>query len=156
MTPERQQPAMPARLKRNASGGGMPGEPAVRDGETGSAGRSRFTGGTNISLKVPSAQFTEMLRFYRDILRLPFWQRRDDRVVFDFGAFRLWLERAPTAERTEVQFEVVTDDLEQAQAYLETVGLAITETAPGVTAQSEGFPVTAPAGIAHWVTLKTE
>lgn len=109
----------------------------------------RFRGGTNIAMKIPVAQYSATLAFYRDVLGLEVVEdaaapsgmvTRSARVMF--GACTLWLDQVENYASAGLWLELLTDDLDAATAHLER---------HGVTPQDELEPF--PTGSrAHWVS----
>ena len=69
-----------------------------------------FTGGRNLALKLPSHEFEDASRFYREVLGL---KQLDDylpSVVFEYGANLLWLDRVETMTQAELWLELRTPD----------------------------------------------
>ncbi|GAA4853642.1 VOC family protein [Luteimonas vadosa] len=114
-----------------------------------------FAPGRNIAMKVPEHEYDRTVAFYRDVLG--FEQLFDgedataDGIGFAFGDKVLWLDRVAGLSQAELWLEVVTDDVEQAAAYLERSGCARRD---GIEPLPEGmaaFWISSPANIIHLV-----
>jgi hypothetical protein len=84
-----------------------------------------FAAGTNIALKAPHHRFAATVRFYRDVLGLPFLGHSEPSEsfpagspAFDFGGMRLWVDDVPSYSRSEVWLQVRTADLAAAMEHL--------------------------------------
>lgn len=84
--------------------------------------RPRFTGGSDIALKIPRFRFDETVAFYRDVVGLPPLGQDGTSVSFRFGSIRLWLDRVDHQSQTDVWLGLFTDDPDGAFAYLQEKG----------------------------------
>jgi catechol-2,3-dioxygenase len=64
--------------------------------------QSNFEGGINIAVKLPPHVFDQTVNFYKDVLRLPVIKEESASVVLEFGANRLWLDRAGQFSQAEI------------------------------------------------------
>lgn len=108
-----------------------------------------FTGGVNIAMKIPQADYAATVAFYRDTLGWTLEEVDDTGAptvtrsyVVDFGPCRLWLDEVPTTARSDVWLEVRTDDLGAAAERLAGAGVPIVD---------EVEPVDGLGSTAHWI-----
>jgi hypothetical protein len=114
----------------------------------------QFEGGANIAMKVPAHVFDPTVLFYRDVLRLPLLEERQGSVVFQFGASRLWLDRAEHLSQAEIWLEVTTDDAPEAAEYLSRRGTVRRDEVEALPADFEGFWICNPADVIHLVSAR--
>ena len=74
------------------------------------SGDSDFRAGQNIAMKVPAQDFEATVGFYRDVVGLEQLQSSEGSIAFHFGRLRLWIDRCPHLNRSEVWLQLVTDD----------------------------------------------
>lgn len=115
-----------------------------------------YSAGRNMAMKIPPRLFEETVAFYRDVLALPLVDHQDGSPVFQFGAMRLWLDRAPTMSQTEIWLEIRADDVEAAARDLRGHGIARCDEIEPLADGFEGFWISAPGGIIHLVTGKSD
>ena len=117
-----------------------------------------FEVGNNIAIKVPPGEYEATVRFYRDVLGLEQTVMKapgeSPGVTFRFGAMNLWIDRHAAAGRAEVWLEVVTDDIDRAEAYLAGQGIARRDEVEPLPAGFRGFWIASPANIIHLVDEK--
>lgn len=109
----------------------------------------RFTGGTNIALKIPLAEYEATVAFYRDVLGLEVREESDTGAPtvsrthrMDFGPITLWLDCVDAAYRSDVWLELRTDDLPAGTRRLAEAGI---DTCDEVEVFGD------PGAKAHWV-----
>ena len=82
-----------------------------------------FSGGINISIKVPLHQYDATIAFYRDTLNLPLVEEEPEGCIFQFGPSRLWVDKAPQLAQADVSLELETNDTLAAARYLKNHGM---------------------------------
>ena len=93
--------------------------------------KENFEGIINIVLRIPEAQFDDMLTFYRDVLGMEMTEVEDDTDVLtsylcQFGTNKLWLEKTDETElKRDIWLELLTDDMERSIYYLEGKGVKV-------------------------------
>lgn len=110
----------------------------------------RFTGGRNIAMKVPAAQYDQTVAFYRDVLGLAEISEHAPHVVFAFGDNQLWIDRTPGVGQSEVWLELITDDAEAAE-YLASQGYVRQDELEPLPEDFKAFWVSNPAAVVHLV-----
>ncbi len=115
----------------------------------------RFSGGSNIALKIPRFRFAKTVAFYRDTLRLPYLGQRDTSHVFQFGAMRLWLDEVPHYSQADVWLELSTNDLEGAVAYLTAAQTPVRDELEPL-GDFRGHWISDPAGVVHLLSQNEE
>jgi catechol 2,3-dioxygenase-like lactoylglutathione lyase family enzyme len=113
--------------------------------------RPRYSGGANIALKVPPAEFDATERFYVETLGLPVVARRADSVAVAFGPNTLHLDRVDGASRAEVWLEIATDDVASASSDLEAHDVVRCDHVEPLPPDYPGFWISSPAGVVHLV-----
>ncbi len=114
-----------------------------------------FKGGSNIAIKIPKFKFDQTVRFYKNVLKLPYLGKYGESHVFQFSSVRLWLDRVENYSQTDVWLEVHTDDVEQAKNYLQDHNVPIRdeiEPLDGV----DGHWISDPAGVICLVSKEDE
>ena len=114
----------------------------------------RFEGGRNIAMKLPPHAFDPTVAFYRDVLCLPVLEEQPGSAVVEFGANRLWLDRADHLSQAEVWMEITTDDIPAAADYLSRRGTVRRDEIEALPAGFEGFWISSPANVIHLVALR--
>lgn len=108
-----------------------------------------FTGGLNIAMKIPRADYDPTVAFYRDVLGLAVTEEantgaptvaRTHRVPF--GPNTLWLDCVESHSRSDIWLELRTDDVDGATARLSDAGIEPCD---------EIEPLSDPAGPYHWI-----
>jgi catechol 2,3-dioxygenase-like lactoylglutathione lyase family enzyme len=115
-----------------------------------------FKGGRNIAMKVPPEQWQEVVRFYRDVLRLPLVEHDPadtvtPTVVFEFGPNHLWIDRVDSISQAELWLELEVDDLDAAAEHLASAGVARRDEIEPLGEGFPGFWISSPAQIIHLV-----
>lgn len=113
---------------------------------------SRFAGGRNIALKVPSHQYDATVQFYRDVLGLKVLQNHPPAVGFEFGSNQLWIDRAGGISQAELWLEIVTEDVAAASAHFEAAGVVRCDEIEPLPEGFNGFWISNPASIIHIVS----
>jgi len=99
--------------------------PTPKEFVTMATDRPTYRGGRDIAMKLPPPLFESTERFYVETLGLIVIRREPESVALEFGANRLWLDRAPGLERPEVWLEVVTRGWGPAEAHLRASGTGL-------------------------------
>ncbi len=91
-----------------------------------------FAGEKNIAVKIPRHVYEATVRFYRDVLGLPFLGHSETSEsfphgspAFDLHGMRLWLDEVPGYSKSDVWLQVQTSDVERAMAHLATEGVPV-------------------------------
>ena len=116
----------------------------------------KFEGGNNIAMKVPSHQFAEAKVFYRDVFKLRVLEEIDKSVVFQFGGQKLWLDRVDNYEKAEIWLEIISDDVDAAQKYLNSRGIVRRDEIEHLPEGFKGFWIRNPADVVHLISQKEE
>lgn len=79
-----------------------------------------FYPGQNIAMKIPTHEYQNTVRFYRNVLRLQEISADgpDDTPRFAFGDKVLWLDCVSGISQSEIWLEIVTNDIDQAAIHL--------------------------------------
>ncbi len=110
-----------------------------------------FNGGLNIAIKVPLHQYEATVAFYRDTLNLPLVEEEPEGCIFQFGAARLWVDKAPQLAKADVWLELETNDTLAAARYLKNHGVPRRDEVEALPEDFDGFFITDPAGTIHLV-----
>lgn len=117
--------------------------------------KPNFNPGKNIAIKVPTHEFEKMVNFYKVILGLKQKEASSpdefDSVTFEFGDKNLWIDKISGISQAEVWLEIETDNVEEAQKYLEDQGCAIRNEIEPLPANFNGFWLSSPSNIVHLV-----
>ncbi len=113
--------------------------------------KGKLKPGRNIAMKVPPHEYEATVRFYREIMGLEELTTNPAEVRFEFGGKVLWIDRWPGISQSEVWFEIVTDDLDAAAAFLESEGIVRCDEIEPLGDGFQGFWVLNPANIVHLV-----
>lgn len=116
--------------------------------------KPKFEGGRNIAMKVPTHQYEETVRFYRDVLGFEQIEELLPAIGFRFGANQLWIDKAPGMSQAELWLEVVTEDTKSAAEHLETIGIARRDEIEDLGPNFDGYWISSPASIIHLVDGK--
>lgn len=120
----------------------------------------KWSGGSNIALKIPQHLFDATEKFYRDVIGLPlaFTERAQSGFIFGEGSTpqTLWLDRSAGTARSDVWLELRTADVEQAKRYLVAHGVTIADYLEPLPPGYRGFWIINPAGLVHLVSLYGE
>ncbi len=117
--------------------------------------KPKFSPGKNIAVKVPTHEYEKMVHFYKDILGL---KQKDayspdeiDSVTFEFGDKNLWVDKIPGLSQAEVWLEIETDNVAEAQKYLEQQGCTIRNEIEPLPVDFNGFWLNSPSNTIHLV-----
>ena len=117
--------------------------------------KPEFKPGKNIAVKVPAHEFSQMVRFYKDVLgfKQKTAQSPDsfESVTFEFGDKNLWLDKVDSISQAEIWLEIETSDVERAKQYLISEGCAIRNEIEPLPESFNGFWVSSPANTIHLV-----
>jgi hypothetical protein len=108
-------------------------------------------GGLNIAMKVPSHQFDETVRFYRDVVGLEAYDEKAPAIGFRLGPNRLWIDEAPMLSQAEVWLELFTEDFPAAAKHLEKAGAIRCDEIEPLPEGFKGGWIINPANIVHMV-----
>ncbi|MGQ9426599.1 VOC family protein [Gilvimarinus sp. F26214L] len=115
-----------------------------------------FKPGRNIAMKVPSHEYDQTLRFYRQVLGFKELTPNDatgnHTPRFEFGDKVLWLDRVPGISQAELWLEVVTNDLDGAADYLKENECARRDEIEPLPEGFRAFWLSSPANIIHLVS----
>ncbi|XID90172.1 VOC family protein [Paenibacillaceae bacterium WGS1546] len=78
----------------------------------------QFIGGANIALKIPKYKYDETVRFYKEIVKLPYLGFKYGSHFFQLGQSKLWLDCMENYSQQDVWLEIQTDDPEAAAEFL--------------------------------------
>ena len=70
--------------------------------------------GKNIAVKVPRYRWEDTVAFYRDRVGLKPIRVQLETVAFEFGEMILWIDKVEHQSQTDVWFELLTDDPDDA------------------------------------------
>ena len=110
-----------------------------------------FSGGGNIALKLPPADYDASLTFYRDVLCLPPAEHIDG-TAFHFGSNLLWLDRCPQLSQDEVWLEVCCEDTKAAAQFLATQGIRRCDEIEPLPEGFDGFWILAPGHLVQLIS----
>jgi hypothetical protein len=114
-----------------------------------------FTGGINISVKIPPHVFEDTVRFYQDVIGLKRLEKMAPSIVYQFGENRLWLDRVDGLSQAELWLEIQTDDVRAAEQYLASKGVVRRDEIETLPEGFQGFWISSPASIIHLVHKET-
>ena len=118
--------------------------------------KPKFRPGPNMAMKVPSHEYAATVAFYRDVLGLPTIDAPADSstesVRFTFGDKVLWIDRVAGMSQAEIWLEIVTENPDEAAAFLSQHGCARRDEIEPLTENVTGFWVSSPCNIIHLVT----
>jgi len=118
--------------------------------------KPNFQPGKNIAIKVPSHEFDQMVNFYKTVLGLK-QKAADspdqfDSIAFEFGDKNLWIDKISGISQAEVWLEIETDNVIEAQRYLEEQGCAIRNEIEPLPADFNGFWLSSPSNTIHLIS----
>ncbi len=113
-----------------------------------------FEPGKNIAMKIPSHEYDDTVRFYRDVLRFKeiTGSSPGDTPRFQFGDKVLWLDCMPGLSQSEIWLEVVTSDINKASEYLKERGCHRRDEIEPLPKGFKAFWVSSPANIIHLIS----
>ncbi len=118
--------------------------------------KPKFRAGPNMAMKVPSHEYAATVAFYRDVLGWPTIDAPADSstesVRFAFGDKVLWIDRVAGMSQAEIWLEIITDNHDEAAAFLFQHGCARRDEIEPLTEDVTGFWVSSPCNIIHLVT----
>lgn len=115
-----------------------------------------FTGGLNIAMKIPRADYDATVAFYRDVLGFELVEEdtsatptvtRSHRLRY--GPVTLWLDRVDSYSRSDVWLELRTDDVPAAVRRLTEAGHPPCDEVEPITEPGVGHWIKNPAGVVH-------
>ncbi|MFW5415976.1 VOC family protein [Nocardiopsis sp. CNT-189] len=120
-------------------------------------GRPSFSGGVNIAMKIPKADYEATVAFYRDVLGLDMTEEEETGTpsvsrtfAVRFGPTTLWLDCVDGAARSDLWLELRTDDLEAAtRALAESGHSPCDEVEPFADPDARAHWIRNPAGVVH-------
>ena len=65
-----------------------------------------FSGGSNIAIKIPKYKYADAVRFYKDIVKLPYKGKQGNSHRFEFGQITLWLDEVENISQSDVWLEL--------------------------------------------------
>jgi hypothetical protein len=116
-----------------------------------------FTGGINIAMKIPRAQYAATVRFYRNVLGLKLRKEQPGSKTISrsyscrFGPNRLWLDRVDNYAQSSVWLELRTPKVKTSVTYLKKHGVTTCDEVEPLPAGFAGHWISNPAGIVHLV-----
>lgn len=113
-----------------------------------------FTPGKNIAMKIPTHEYEDTVRFYRDVLRFTelTGQQPDDTPRFAFGDKVLWLDCVSGLSQSEIWLEIVTGDIDAAAKYLHTQDIRRRDEIEPLPDGMQAFWISSPSNIIHLVS----
>ncbi|WP_033423926.1 VOC family protein [Actinomadura flavalba] len=113
-----------------------------------------FSGGVNIAMKIPKAEFEATVAFYRDVLRFDVVPdetgTRDVSRTYrvQYGPTTLWLDCVDHYARPDLWLDLRTDDLARATAHLAAAGVATCDEIEDL-GDAPAHWIKNPAGLVH-------
>lgn len=104
-----------------------------------------IAGGSNIAIKVPKFKYDETVKFYKDILQLPYLGFISESHAFQFGSSTLWLDCMENYSQQDIWLEITADNLETVSNYLAENGVSRRDEIE-VHENSKGYWISDPAG----------
>ncbi len=121
--------------------------------------KPKFEPGNNIAIKVPPHQFEATVSFYRNILGLPQVDQPDneqyERVAFNFGGKKLWIDKINALSQAEIWLEIKTDNIEQAADHLGKFNVTRRDEIETLPDNFNGFWIANPSNIIHLVSKQS-
>ena len=117
--------------------------------------KPRFSGGSNIAIKIPKYKYADAVRFYKDIIKLPYKGKHNNSHCFEFGQVTLWLDEVENYSQTDIWLELNTDDTDKAIEYLEQEAIPRRDELEPLE-DIEGHWISDPAGVIHLLIKKGE
>lgn len=117
----------------------------------------QFEPGKNIAMKIPTHEYEDTVRFYRNVVCLKEITPSDagETPRFEFGDKVLWLDCVAGASQAEIWLEIVTNDLVSAAALLEKGGCHRRDEIEPLPEGYKAFWISSPANIIHLVSLSS-
>lgn len=111
--------------------------------------RPAFRPGRNIAMRMPPAEYDDLVAFYRDTLGFEVLGQQAGSTVFRFGDKRLWVDRVPALRASEVWLEVQAEDVQAAASWLAAQGVTHRDAMAELPDAFDGFWIPAPGGMIH-------
>ncbi|ARU55745.1 hypothetical protein OLMES_1670 [Oleiphilus messinensis] len=117
---------------------------------------STFQPGQNIAMKIPTHEYENTVRFYREVLCFEELSRpgTEDTPRFAFGDKVLWLDCVAGLSQAEIWLEIVTNDIDKAAAYFAAQGCHRRDEIEPLPDGFKGFWISSPSNIIHLVTAQ--
>lgn len=122
-----------------------------------------FSGGHNIAMKLPKAQFDRTVAFYRDVLGMEVTDESGhaegvaegvaQTASVRFGPVTLWFDRVDNYARADLWLELFTDDVDRATAHLAAHGVAVQDELEPLPSGMNAHWISNPVGIPHILRL---
>lgn len=120
-----------------------------------------FSGGHNIAMKLPKAQFDRTVAFYRDVLGMEVTDDSGEAIAegviqsaaIRFGPVTLWLDRVDNFARADLWLELFTDDVDRATEYLAAQGIPVQDELEPFPSGMNAHWISNPVGVPHIVRL---
>ena len=117
-----------------------------------------FIPGKNIAIKVPPHEYEQTVAFYKDVLGLVLKEASSpdnfESTTFEFGDKNLWIDKISGISQAEIWLEIETDNINEAEAYLEAMGCARRDEIEPLPRDFKGFWISSPSNIIHLVNHK--
>ncbi|CAB1080359.1 hypothetical protein D1AOALGA4SA_8042 [Olavius algarvensis Delta 1 endosymbiont] len=117
-----------------------------------------FKPGKNIAIKVPPHEYEQTVAFYKDVLGLVLKEASSpdnfESITFEFGDKNLWIDKISGISQAEIWLEIETDNINEAEAYLEAMGCARRDEIEPLPSDFKGFWISSPSNIIHLVNHK--
>ncbi|SFM37118.1 VOC family protein [Marinobacter zhejiangensis] len=116
--------------------------------------KAEFHPGKNIAMKIPTHEYQDTVRFYRDVLRFKLIAGHGDGETprFEFGDKVLWLDCVPGLSQAEIWLEIVTNDIDQAADVFKVQGCHRRDEIEPLPDGFRAFWIASPSNIIHLVT----
>lgn len=113
-----------------------------------------FEPGNNIAMKIPTHEYEDTIRFYRDVLRLKeiTGNNTDETPRFEFGGKVLWLDCMPGFSQCEIWLEIVASDIEKASEYFKEQGCYRRDEIEPLPSGFKALWISSPSNIIHLVS----
>ncbi len=117
-----------------------------------------FEPGKNIAMKIPSHEYENTVRFYREVLRFKelTGSGANDTPKFEFGDKVLWLDCMPGLSQSEIWLEVVASDIGNASEYLKEQGCHRRDDIEPLPEGFKAFWISSPSNIIHLVSSRKD
>jgi len=117
-----------------------------------------FKPGKNIAIKVPPHEYEQTVAFYKDVLGLILKEASSpdnfESITFEFGGKNLWIDKNSRISQAEIWLEIETDNIEEAEAYLKTMGCVRRDEIESLPSDFQGFWIRSSSNIIHLVNHK--
>lgn len=120
-----------------------------------------FSGGHNIAMKLPKAQFDRTVAFYRDVLGMDVTDDSGEAIAegvvqsaaVRFGPVTLWLDRVDNYARADLWLELFTDDVDRATEHLAAHGFPVQDELEPIPSGMNAHWISNPVGVPHIIRL---